>query len=205
MRVAQVTAQPLARPFGHRLDADLDTTATTFGALLQPLGPHGETAIVHVPDGKGQRGQRLQVVLGEELLAVAEVHRTLQLAEFRQRGEVDEFRGLVVLSRRVPDVAQQLGLPVRYSSCLAPWPSRNRTPLRSRRFGDRFPSPISDPSTTWNCCSPSRCVSAASTRSPAMMSPASVQPPGVRTRWFGVAANCDLPLPPDFSTVNCRK
>jgi len=35
----------------------------------------------------------------------------------------------------------------RYADCLAPWPNRNREPDRSRRFGDRFPSPISAPST----------------------------------------------------------
>ena len=46
--------------------------------------------------------------------------------------------------------------------------------------------------------------SAANTRSPAMISPACVHPAGVRMRWLGVAANCDRPLPPDFSTVNWR-
>ena len=50
-----------------------------------------------------------------------------------------------------------------------------------------------------------RYVSDASPSTPGhrlISSPAGRQPPGVRTRWFSVAANCALPFPPDLATVN---
>ena len=42
------------------------------------------------------------------------------------------------------------------------------------------------------------------TRSPGISSPACRHPPGVRTRWFSVAANWASPFFPDFATLNWR-
>ena len=46
---------------------------------------------------KRQRCERLQVLLGEELLAFTQVDRTLQLGQLRQRREVDKPCALGVL------------------------------------------------------------------------------------------------------------
>ena len=80
----------------------------------------------------------------------------------------------------------------RYSACLAPCPSRNRAPLRSSPVGRQVPIAHQRAEHHLELLIAERCGSAASTRSPAMRSPASVQPPGVRMRWFGVGRELRL-------------
>src|SRR4051794_1206190 len=81
VRVTQVFDQALASARRHRVDADLDATATARRARLHTLRTHREAAIVHVPDGKRQWRQCLEVLLGQVLLAIAEVDRFTQLRE----------------------------------------------------------------------------------------------------------------------------
>ena len=50
VRVAQVLDHAIASADAHRIDTDLDPSTATLSALLHALGPHGEAAIVHVPD-----------------------------------------------------------------------------------------------------------------------------------------------------------
>ena len=79
--VAQVFDQPGSATLAHRLHAELDPTTTPGGALLQPLRSLGKRPVDHVPDSQCQRGQRLDDVWGDLLLAVAPVHDLTQLTQ----------------------------------------------------------------------------------------------------------------------------
>src|ERR1022692_1059394 len=70
--IAEVGGQPITGTWAHRLHADLDPAAPALGPLLEALRPDSETAIVHVPDREGERGERLQVFPTEVLLAITE-------------------------------------------------------------------------------------------------------------------------------------
>ena len=110
--ISQVVTQALAGARAHCFHTDLDPAAAALGALLKPLGPHRESAVIHVPDSQRQRRQRLEIVLGQDFLAVPEIDGAAQLAQLGQRGEVGEPRPLVVLADRVLDIAQQIHLPL---------------------------------------------------------------------------------------------
>ena len=149
--VAQVVTQPLREP---SLIASTQISMRPLPPAVRCCSPLDRT--VNEPSSMYQMARAsgvsaLRYSSGEELLAVAEVDRTLQLGQLGQRGEVDETCALGVLGAECLMLPSSAVFHSRYSTCLAPCPSRNRTPLRSRRFGDRFPSPISEPSTTWNC------------------------------------------------------
>src|ERR1700733_4644554 len=88
--LAQVGGQPVTGTWAHRLHADLDPAAAALGPLLNPLGPDGEAAVVHVPDREREWGERLQVLPAEMLLAITEVDSVAQLRQFRKRGDISE-------------------------------------------------------------------------------------------------------------------
>jgi len=142
-----------AGALAHRLNADLDPPAAALGALLEALerSVKEPSSMYHTARASGER---LEVVPAQVLLTVAEVDRPAQLVQLRQRGEVGEDRAPAVDRRgnaRCCPAARpsSRGRP----AWRAPWPRRNRTPARSRRLGERLPSPISEPRTTCHCCS----------------------------------------------------
>src|SRR5256885_9767570 len=67
--VAQVLNQPLPAGRLHGLHADLRPSAAVAGARLEAQGSFCEGAVVLIPDGQGERGQPLEVLIAQDLLA----------------------------------------------------------------------------------------------------------------------------------------
>ena len=158
-RVAQVLGEPVART--ARLIASTQISARPLPPAVRscrPLDRTREDAVVHVPDGERQRRQRLEVVLGEELLAVAEVDRLAAAQPARAAGVKSANTAPLALVRREHgDVAEQRRLPVEVVGLLgavAPTGTAPRGPAGSAR-GRRRPS--GHRARTCHCWSLSRC------------------------------------------------
>src|SRR5699024_1962935 len=114
-----MVAQTDLRALAEGLHADLDPRTSLPGACRHALGAHSERPVVHVPDRERERRQRLEILLGQHLLAIAEIDRASQLVQLRQRSEVHERRATGVRTYGVLYVAQQRRLPAQVTVLLA--------------------------------------------------------------------------------------
>ena len=117
-----MVGEPDPTGFAHHLDAELDPPTAAGRTLLQTLGALAERAVVHEPHSQGQRTQRLEVVVGQVLLAVTPVDDVTELAQLGQRGQVDEGSTLGVDRPALTNVAEQRCLPVEVVDLLGTMP-----------------------------------------------------------------------------------
>src|SRR5215831_6326759 len=113
MRVSQVLHKPLACPWAHRLNADLDPAGVAPGPFLHTLGPEGEAPVIEIPDRERQRCESLEILPAEVLLAVTEVDGIAQFRQFRERMDIREHGALSVGGPAAREVPEHLDLPVK--------------------------------------------------------------------------------------------
>ena len=117
--VAQVLNQSLPAGRLHGLHADVGPSAAVAGAGLEAQGSFCEGAVVLIPDGQRDRGQPLEVLIAQDLLA-GDVDIPPELCQLRQGMYVMEHHPFGVGGAAHSDVGEQRSLPVGVRRLLGP-------------------------------------------------------------------------------------